>query len=96
MRPAGIMKYLLCAGDLLVSLGCTPFHGSEGCCADLLCSGQGERGCPCDSSKERAPIVSQVPGEKLYIFQAGALASAKALRQEFPGVYKEQIESWCG
>lgn len=35
----------------------------------------------------------QAPGGRLYLFQAGALASAKALRQELPGVCEEQIES---
>lgn len=53
-------------------------------------------GYPCDSNKEGALTVSQVPGARLYISQAVTLASAKVLRQELPGLWEEQIESWCG
>lgn len=72
-----------------------PVPGKGGCSAGLPCSEQGDRGYPCDSNKEGALTVSQVPGARLYISQAVTLASAKVLRQELPGLWEEQIESWC-
>lgn len=40
--------------------------------------------------------MPQGPGGRLYLFQVGVLASAKALWQEWPGVCEELLESWCG
>lgn len=53
----------------------TPWEG--GCCADYSCSRQGEKGSPCGSYEEGALITSQVPGARVYVFQAGMLASEK-------------------
>lgn len=40
--------------------------------------------------------MPQAPGARLSLFQAGVRASAKALRQELPGVCEEQLESLVG
>lgn len=85
------MKDLLCARHLLVSPGCIPFPGRRITvqAPPVLSKVRGEIS---DSSKRGAPTVSQVPVGRLYVFLVGALPSAKALRQELPGVGEKQKE----
>ena len=71
-----------------------PIPWEGGFCAGLSCSEPGEKRYPGDSNKEGALTVSQVPGARLYLFQAGTLASAKALRQELPGVCEDRELVW--
>lgn len=67
-----------------------PIPWEGGFCAGLSCSEPGEKRYPGDSNKEGALTVSQVPGARPYLFQAGTRASAKALRQELPGVCEDR------